>query len=76
MLCFNNNGNNLHLNMYAKVERPEQKLTQVKTKEHDVKSYQVMMNIVKFTDVRLKILKILITHRRDVDTVNEYVTQL
>ena len=43
---------------------------------YDVKSSQVMTNIVNDTDVRLKILKILTTQRRDVDTVNGYVTQL
>ena len=54
MLCFNNNGINLHLNMYAKVEIPERKLTQVNTIEYDVKSCQVILTIVNFTYVRLK----------------------
>ena len=35
-----------------------------------------MTNIVNCTDVGHKILKILTAHRRDVDTVNKYVTQL
>ena len=54
MLCFNNNGNNLHLNMYAKVEIPERKLTQVNTIEYDMKSYRFKTAIVNFTYVRLK----------------------
>ena len=35
------NKNDLHLNMYAKVERTEQKMTWVNNTEYDVKSYQV-----------------------------------
>ena len=62
--------------MYAKVGKPEQKSTKVSTIEYDLKSRQVMMNIVSFTDVGLRRLKILNTHRGDVDTVNEYVMQL
>ena len=62
--------------MYAKVGTPEQKLTKVSTIEYDLKSRQVMMNIVSFTDVGQRRLKILNTHRGDVDTVNEYVMQL
>ena len=31
------NGNNIQLNMYAKVEIPKHKLTQVNTIEYDVK---------------------------------------
>ena len=76
MLCSSNNVNNLHINMYVKVERPEWKLTQVNTIEYDAKSCQVMRTIVNFTWVQQNILKIITSHRRDVDTVNKYVTQL
>ena len=41
MLCLGNNGNNLQLNIYAKVERPERKLIQVNTIEYVVKYYQL-----------------------------------
>ena len=34
------------------------------------------MTIVNCTDVRLEGLKIVTAHRRDVDTINEYVAQL
>ena len=44
--------------MYAKVERPEQKLTQVNTIEYDVKVHQAKKTIVICTYVRLKGLKI------------------
>ena len=62
--------------MNAKVGKPEQKSTKVSTIQYDLKSRQVMMNIVSFTYVGLRRLKILNTHRGDVDTVNEYVMQL
>ena len=39
MCCLSNNRNNLDLNMYAPVERPERKLTYVYTIEYDVKLY-------------------------------------
>ena len=35
-----------------------------------------MTTVVICTDVRLKIVKILTAHRRDVNTFNEFVTQL
>ena len=62
--------------MYAKVGKPDHKLTEVNNIKYDVKSCQVMTAIVNFTYVRLKILKLLTANRRDVDTVNGYVTQL
>ena len=43
--------------MNAKVGKPEQKSTKVSTIEYDLKSRQVMMNIVSFTDVGLRRLK-------------------
>ena len=57
MLCLNNNGNNLNLNMYARVEIPERKLTEVNNIEYDVKSCQFIMIIVNCTDVQLKRLE-------------------
>ena len=76
MLCSIDEGNNTHLNMYANDERTDQKLTQVNTIDHDVKSRQVMTTIVNCTDVQLKILRTMAAHRRDVDTVNQYLTKL
>ena len=62
--------------MYAKIGKPERRLTEVNTLDHDVKSCQVMRTIGNCSDIRLKILKILTTHKRDVDTVNKYVAHL
>ena len=44
-----NDGNYIHLNMYAKVVKPERKFTEVNTIENDVKSYQVIKTIVNCT---------------------------
>ena len=41
-----------------------------------MKSFQVMTNIINFTYVWLKRLKILTAHIQDVDTINDYVTQI
>ena len=65
-----NNANNVHLNIYDKVERPEQKFTGVNTIEYDIKQYQVKNNIVNYTYVQLKILKIPTTHRREFGRAN------
>ena len=63
-MCWStNNGNNLHQNMHAKAGKPERKLTYLNTIEYDVKSSQVITTIGDCMDVRLKRLKILITHR-------------
>ena len=62
--------------MYAKVGKPKRKLTQLSSIEYNLKSCQVKTTIGNCTDVWLKMLKILTTHRRDVDTVNQYVKQL
>ena len=64
MNCLIINGNNLHLKMYAKVEITKQKLTKANTIDCDVKYYQVKTTMVSFTDVWLKWLKILTSHRR------------
>ena len=57
-MCYlRNNGNNLHLNMYAKVVKPHQKLISLNTIEYDLKSFQFMTNIVNYTDVQLKQFK-------------------
>ena len=37
MCCSSNNGNNLHLNMYATVGKPNRKFTWVNNIEYDVK---------------------------------------
>ena len=76
MCCSINNDNNLHLKIYGKVERPKQKLTQVNTIKYDLNLFKGMITIVSCTDIQIKILKILTTHRRYVDIVNEYVTQI
>ena len=70
------NGNNIHLNIYAKVEKPKRKCTQVNTIEYDVESCEVMKTIGNCTYVRLKILEILTNHSRNVDTVYKCVTKL
>ena len=66
MFCLSNHENNLHINMYAKVDIHKRKLTQINTIKYDVKSYEVKMTILNFTYVQLKGLKILPTHRRDI----------
>ena len=76
MCCLGNNGNNLYIKIYTKVEIPERKWTQVSTIEYYLKQYQVIENIVNFTDVQLKGLEILTYHIRDVDIANKYATQL
>ena len=76
MCCSSNNGNNLHLNMYAKVGKPERKLIWVNTIDYDAKIFQAMKTMLNFIDKRLKRFKILTAHRIDVDKFNEYVTQL
>ena len=63
MRCSRNNINNLHLNMYAKVETPERKLTQENIIQYDKKQHQVKMTIESCTYVQLKGLKILTSHR-------------
>ena len=45
MCCSSNNGNNLHLNIYAKVGKPERKCTHVNNIEYHVKSFQVVTTI-------------------------------
>ena len=44
--------------------------------EYDMKSCPVKNNIVNFTGVKLRILKIATAHRRDVGIDDNYVTQL
>ena len=66
-MCFlRNNRNNLYLNMYSTVERPERKLTNVYTIEYDMKLYHLKTAIVNGTYLWLKGLKVLTAHRRDV----------
>ena len=77
IICFlGNNWNDLHLNMYAKVEGTERTLTWANTIEYDFKSFQIITNILNCTDVQIKGLKILTAHRRDVDISNKYVMQI
>ena len=54
MCCSIKNGDNLHLNMYAKVGKPKRILTKINHIYYDVESYQGMPDIVDFTDVGLK----------------------
>ena len=62
-MCYpSNNRNNIHLNMYAKVEIPDRKFTQVDTIECDVKSFQVITAKLNCTDVQLNVFKILTAH--------------
>ena len=63
MFCLRNIGNNLHLKLYAKDERPKQKSTLVNTIKYDMKAYQVNANIVNYTDILLKGLE-MITYNR------------
>ena len=49
MCCSSSNGNNLHLNMNAKVGKHEQELTWVNTIEYDAKSFQAMKTMVNCT---------------------------
>ena len=51
MCCLRNNGNIIHLNMCAKVERPKRKLTKENTIEYEVKLCQVMTTEVNYTYV-------------------------
>ena len=76
MLWSRNQGNNLHLNMYAKVEMHGRKLTEVNNIEYYLKSCQVITDKVNCIYVQLKGLKILTAHRIDVYISNKYVTQL
>ena len=69
-----NNINNLHLKMYAKVEIPDLKLTQVNTIEYDTKSQQVKTTIINCTDAKLKGLRILTANRREFGISDKYVT--
>ena len=62
--------------MYAKVERPERKLTGVNTIGYDMKLLQVKITMVKFTDVQLKRFRITTTQIRDVGISDKYVTEL
>ena len=62
--------------MFAKVEKYERKFTEVNAVDYDVKSCRSMTATLSCTDVRLKIFRILIAHKRDLDTVNDYVTQI
>ena len=76
IFCLRNKGNNLNLNIYAKVERPKRKLTKINTIEYVIKTYQVKITKVNFTDVWLKGLKIFTTHRTDVGIANNYEAQI
>ena len=76
MCCSINTGNHIHLYMHAKVERPDQKFTEINTIVYDIKYNQLKMTIEKCTYIRQKILKILTNQKRDIGIDNKYVTQL
>ena len=61
-MCFLRSDIN-NLKIYAPVERREQKMIKVNTIECDVESHQFKINIVNFTNVRLKLFRNSIMHK-------------
>ena len=70
------NINNLYLKNYTQAEILEQEMTQVTSKEYDEKLYQVKITIANSTDLRLKVFKILTSHRINFGIADEYVMKL
>ena len=76
MFSSRNKVNNLHLQIFANVQIPERKLTQVNNVEYDVKLFQVITTIIKCTYIKLKGLKLLTTHKRNFGIADKYMTKL